>query len=215
MSPPSIDLLGAHEIVSGSDASPTVTITITPQIEIAELIPEWNAGDGNVALIPPDFGETKWHLQFTPSSNRVPGEVKTRINLRTILADGQPGPEIQIPVTGRIRSPVRFSPSRLTFVSGRVSDSSTVDSEMPGDGESSDTFNSEIVAIVGANGVDWSVVSVEHCPDWLRVETAKAGELRLSMLNERPPEESAELAVLLKAAGFESVSLALRVDVIR
>lgn len=178
VSPASIDLLGGNEVVQDT-WSPTVEVKILPQMDLVDVKPEWNAGEADLEFEGPDWGG-EYVLRYTPKTNLAVGDIDTRINLRSKLADGSPGPEIEIPVQGVVVPPVRLSPAKIA-ISPR--DASPVS-----------------VRLVRLGDANWQVAEIGEHPKWLQVHMS---ELVISVA---APEASGDVKAAVVQVIVESAS---------
>lgn len=199
--PPTIDLLGAWEVVQHHFA-PTVELEITPQLEIGAIKPEWNAREGDVVVTGPLEGN-EYILLFTPSTLLPRGSVNTRINLRTVLANGSQGPDIEVPVRGEVVGPVRLSPERVTLRRANVIEVSS--------------HEAVTVNIVSAVDTDWRLVDWSSTPEGIVVVTPKDNAIVISLgkpLEVKTGEaiDALTLKAMVESTSGERESVEVKVD---
>ena len=190
VSPVSVDLLGANEVVQNT-WSPTVDIDIRPLIDLAELKPEWNANEADIRFTGPDADE-RYLLQYTLFTDQPVGDIDTRITLRSKLPDGSRGPEIEIPVRGVVVPPVRLSPDQVAV---SAADPHPVQ-----------------VHVMSANDNIWNVVEIGEQPDWLHAEVSPSGiALSATMPEGQWNAEPVTLSVVVASATAERQELEISV----
>lgn len=182
VSPPLINLQGANEVVQGV-RSPTVTLHVTPQIEIASLKAEWNPDEADV-VVEGANPEGAFRIHYTPSQDLPRGPLDTRVTLRTQLGDGSRGPALEIPVRGVVVGPVRLSPDRLTIV-----DSTNARSRL---------LRSSLIAL---DGQTWTIIAVDEVPPWLLIDfhIEERGSLVLHLADSPPRADDASLVVRVES----------------
>ncbi|MEQ9407547.1 MAG: hypothetical protein RIK87_07450 [Fuerstiella sp.] len=219
VSPPSIELRGAWEVIEGT-SSPTVDVKLAPQIELASLEPEWDAGNADIEFTGPDF-DGVYLLRFTPRTDQPAGNIDTRITLRSVLPDGTSGPGIEIPVRGVVVPPVRLSPSRIAVpcrLSSQNGLTDEADDLQPNSQRSGNEWfgqaasgESATVRLIALDRRDWQVVDIVNCPKWLAVDTTVAREITLSNIGRLSGSETAELTVSVQGSGSNTLHLPLTV----
>lgn len=178
VSPPVINLQGANEIVQGV-RSPTVTLDVTPQIEIAALKAEWTPSEADVVVEGPN-AEGAYRLHYTPSQDLSRAPIDTRVTLRTRLADGNSGPALEVPVRGVVVGPVRLSPERLTFVDSINATSRQLS-----------------CSLIPLDGQTWTIIGVDDLPAWLSIdlEADEGGSVVVQLTDNSACDEEASLVV--------------------
>ncbi|APZ93696.1 hypothetical protein [Fuerstiella marisgermanici] len=204
VSPSSIDLLGGNEVVQDT-WSPTVEVKILPQMDLVDVKPEWNAGEADVEFEGPDWGG-EYVLRYTPRTNLAVGDIDTRINLRSKLADGSPGPEIEIPVQGVVVPPVRLSPAKVAISKPRTATTAQAQNR---------STEVSVVQIVSLNGTEWRVVEILDQPDWLITDISKTRAITLGLTANVSTEEPIIIHVVVEAETGKRCKLPLTINLMQ
>lgn len=196
VSPHGIHLVGAHEVAQGCDP-PTVTLSITPRLDVMKIIPEWSPKDADVQLEGP-FEDGRYELQYTPSRELPRGTLQSRVMLRTVLGAGEPGPDVEVPVRGMVSGPVRLVPSYVTVRPGQAG----ADGRVPLG-----------VRLVSCDGGEWRIAGVVDPTGETGLEYD--GSTLFARADDRNVTGSAATAVTIEVASRDGVREELSLTVVR
>lgn len=119
VSPPSLDFLGADELVQGKEP-PAVIVNVQPRVPLTSFDARLTPEIARLAVVP-HAGD--FELQLSGIDTSHAGNLEAEIVLTATDGAGQPLPERRIPVQGRIGARYVVTPEIVTFAPRPVGES--------------------------------------------------------------------------------------------